>query len=143
MAGDQFYYEKDGNEFVLVHQVFELCGILTPARNNKDILYRGKEVAIGFTHDADDLNNPYTTHRHGSPATVEEWSQKTRFELHRSRFTFAAEHEGENAAAILRSMQPHSISSDQWDIDDLNAIISTTGYLKVVLEKMGITLSTG
>jgi hypothetical protein len=39
-------------------------------------------------------------------------------------------------------MLPHSISSDQWDVEDLNRIINTTGYLAVVVEKMGITFST-
>ena len=145
MAGDQIYYEKDGGEFVLVHQLFDLDGFdlygLAPSGSNKEVLYRGQEVAIGFTYDPDEERNiQYTTHRHGSPEDVEEWAEKTRFALQRSRFTSAAITEGENAAALLRSMQPHTISSDQWDIDDLNAIISTTGYLRVVLEKMGIKL---
>jgi len=141
MAGDHIYYEKDGNEFVLMHQVYEDPNDYRAWAGNKEVLYRGQEVAIGFTYDPDEERAiQYTTHRHGSPETVEEWAEKTRFALHKSRFGRAAIAEGENAAAILRSMQPHTISSDQWDIDDLNAIISTTGYLQVVLEKMGIKL---
>lgn len=130
---DSIYYEKDGGDFVLIHQ---------SESGQKDIMWKGPEVAIGFTYDPDsDRAIQYTTHRHGSPETVDKWAEKNRFALHRSRFNHDAEVGGENAAAVLRSMMPHSIASDQWDVADLNRIIDTTGYLAVVVKKMGITLS--
>lgn len=140
MAGDSIHYKKDGEDFVLIHEMY---GSVEDWKDDRPTeLYRGKEVAIGFTYDPDaDRGIQFTTHRHGSPETVEDWANKTRFALHRSRFTREAREKGETAAAILRSMMPHIISTDQWDIEDLNRIISTTGYLKVVLDKMGINLS--
>lgn len=136
MAGDSIFYEKDGDEFVLVHQRHDL------REDAKDILFRGREVAIGFSYDPDQAKQiQYTTHRHGSPETVNKWAKRTREALLKSEIGQRARERGETAAAILRSMLPHSISSDQWDIDDLNRIINTTGYLAVVVEKMGIKIS--
>ena len=127
----EIYYQKDGDTFVLVHDHGD---------GHKDQFWAGKEVAIGFTYDQDaERGIKYTTHRHGSPESVEKWAEKMRFALHRSRFTKEAQVGGENAAAILRSMQPHTISTDQWDLEDLNRILDTTGYLQVIVEKMGIT----
>ena len=100
-------------------------------------------MAIGFTYDPDeDRAIQYTTHRHGSPETVDKWAATMRQALQKSPFQRNAEEPGEPAAAILRSMMPRSIASDQWDIEDLNRVIDTTGYLGVLIEKMGIKIAT-
>lgn len=129
----KIYYEKVDDEFVLFIETLS---------GRKDIHYRGREVAVGFTYDPDqDRAIQFTTHRHGSPETVNKWAEKMRSALQRSRFTRDAQEKGETAAAILRGMQPHIISSDQWNIKDLNRILDTTGYLAVIVKKMGITIS--
>ena len=136
MSGSDIFYEKDGNEFVLVHQAYD-----DPP--HQCVLYQGRVVAIGFTSDpnGDERGIQFTTHRHGSPVTVEEWAETTRFALHRRRFTADPDGGGEEAVDVPRSMLPRTISSDQWDIGDLNRIISTTGSLGAILAKMGIKLS--
>ena len=37
-------------------------------------------------------------------------------------------------------MMPHTVTSDKWEIEDLNRIINTTGSLATVLQKMGIAI---
>ncbi len=134
MAKNSIYYEKDGDDFVLVFQ--------TPD-GSRDIQWCGPEVAVGFSCNPDaERGIQYTTHRHGSPEVVESWAAQTRQGIRRGGYIAAAEVQGETAAAVLKSLQPHIISSDQWEIEDLNRILDTTGYLQVVAKKMGLTLST-
>ena len=116
------FYRKNGSEFELVHQL----------DRHEEILYRGKEVAIGFTYDPEqDKGIQFTTHRHGSPETVQQWVERTNHAIQRSRFL---------RQPLGLWARPHTIASDQWDVEDLNRIISTTGYLGVALKKLGINL---
>lgn len=134
MARNSFFYEKDGDNFVLIFESDD---------GTRDTHFCGPEVAVGFTYDADaDRGIQYTTHRHGSPEAVERWASSNRLALRCSGYFAAAQVQGETAAAVLRSLQPHIITSDQWEIEDLNRILDTTGYLKVALEKMGLDLAT-
>lgn len=122
---DDMGYIKDGDDFVFVHA--------------GDEIVRTKEVAIGFTFDEDDTRGiAFTVHRHGSPEGVQKWVDKTQFGLHRSAFakqlSFASDKK------IIRSLSPRSIVSSQWDVDELNRLINTTGYLGRFLEVHGISL---
>ncbi len=114
------FYRKEGNEYILVHQDKDF-GV--------DEMWKGPEIAIGFTYDADaDRGIQYTTHRHGSPEMVEKWCEKTRVAFR----GLAVD------TPLMKSLMPRIISSDQWDVEDLNRIINTTGYLATVVEKLGI-----
>jgi hypothetical protein len=116
------FYRREGSEFLLIHQ-------LTPG-DKPEVFYRGTEVAIGFTYDANHIKEiAFTTHRHGSPESVEKWAQETRFKIQRARF---------EGVKLEDWALPHTISSDAWDVDELNRILNTTGYLGTALRKMGI-----
>ena len=122
----EFFYEKEGDEFLLVERDDTF---------GRDIIWRGPEVAIGFTYDPDqDRGIQYTTHRHGSPETVAAWAEKQRI---------AIELANQRGIPLEAWANPYTISTDQWDLEDLNRIISTTGYLAVVITKMGIDLTSG
>jgi hypothetical protein len=117
----EIFYRREGSEFLLVHQL---------NYGGEDILYRGREVAIGFTYDPNRIKEiRFTTHRHGSPESVEKWAQETRFKIHRARF---------RGIELDARFQPHTISSDAWDVGELNRIINITGYLGLALQRVGI-----
>lgn len=121
-------YQKQHGEFVLVHRLdLRGCNAL-----QERILYAGKEVAIGFTYDPEsDDGIQFTAHRHGSPASVQDWVEKQKHGLQRARF---------QRTPLGLWAHPHSISSDAWEVDDLNLIINTTGYLGTALKNLGINL---
>ena len=117
----QIAYEKVGTEFLLVH--------IHPD-GHREIWYQGPEVAIGFQYAPED-EIQFITHRHGDPTTVGLWVHKMRRAI-----------ETAEARTVPRGewAQPYSIKTDRWELEDLNRIISTTGYLGTVLEKMGVPI---
>jgi len=120
-------YQKQDGEFVLVHRL-DLRGCAAPTEH---ILYAGREVAIGFTY-APESEIQFTAHRHGSPASVQDWVEKQKHGLQRARF---------QRTPLGLWAHPYSISSDAWEVDDLNRIINTTGYLGTALKNLGIDLT--
>jgi hypothetical protein len=120
---NDIFYRKEGDEYILVHQN-DMFG-------HDDEMWRGPEVAIGFTYDPDspDRGIQYTTHRHGSPETVAAWAAKT---------AAALKVVDDKGAPLGAWAQPYVFTSAQWDLEDLNRIIDTTGYLAVVVDKLGI-----
>lgn len=124
------YYEKDGSEFVLIEERQRSSALRGICSSIKRILSRSREVAIGYSYDPEaERGLQYTLHCHGNPQGVDAWATHT-------RKTLLEPHGIE--ASILQSLLPHTITSDQWDIQLLNHILSTTGYLGVALEKIGI-----
>jgi hypothetical protein len=122
------FYEKDGEEYLLVLKR------LYPSRGkDRDILWRGKEVAIGFTYDPDrDQGIKFTMHKHGSPESVQGWAEKTRARIKKAE---------DNGIQLGPWAQPHVMMTAHWELEDLNRILSTTGYLEAVVEKYEIDLS--
>lgn len=117
-------YEKRFGEFVLLHDL---------NYSEPEVLYSGKEVAIGFTYYPKESSGARTlTHRHGDPVGVGGWVQQQQAANERIRFLNLGFEDWD---------LPYMISTDQWDLEDLNRIISTTGYLEVVLKKLGIELT--
>jgi len=95
-------------------------------RVGNQILFRASEIAIYYTEDTHLFGTPgkpnYTVHKHGIREQIERTSQEARRAYTEAGLT-------EMAASVA------VISSDRWDLEPLNAIISTTGYLGLFLEQ--------
>lgn len=73
--------------------------------------YFSPSIAIGY----DPVN--FVMHKHGPPGLVHEWATDTRLKA-----------KGIFEVAV--------IESDRWDVEDLNRMLSITGYLGVFMERL-------
>lgn len=74
-------------------------------------------VAVGFDRDSG------TLHKHGSPESIHEWAEKTRGKYRAAGFADMA-----NDLVVM---------SGRFPVDELNKCISTSGYCKILYEKLG------
>lgn len=91
-------------------------------KDNGVILHMSDEVAIGFSWLEDGST---ILHKHGRREFVESWllETKTKYD-HTGLF-------GESAGLCM-------ICPEDWDVEELNKILDTTGYLSVFLRNQGI-----
>lgn len=126
----KIFYEKDGEEFVLI---FELD------QGTRDIHGRDLEIAVAYTYSKENKN--FITFKHGSPELVDAWAQTYN---RRIREVLKAVPESSPAQReIIQGMQMQVISTNQWDIDDLNWVIQNINGLNRVAAKYGLELREG
>jgi len=100
--------------------------------DNGDILYMGEEVGILFSVDECNANGSVEVilHKHGDPEMVQDvceiWQKALRAQ-------------GDDLSDKM-AKSFHVITSSEWDIDKLNRVLDTSGYLKVVMGEMGIDI---
>lgn len=85
------------------------------------IYYAGRLIAFRTTEPAVAYDrNTFTMLKHGDADVVTQWSQDYRKKLCASGFEVQAQ----NLEVVM---------SKQWDIDDLNMVIHSSGYLRTLL----------
>jgi len=109
----QFYYTKENG----LYYFYGYSGELSFMTNS---------VAIAFDKDS------YTIHKHGRPELVHSWVDSTRNKLLQS-YKYTGDGLFKQMANYLMV-----IESDNWPLEDLNKVISNTGYLKLALDKLGV-----
>lgn len=92
-------------------------GLYHLARSETTI-YKGKEVAVAFSHDGVFA----VMHTHGSPSVVRAWLQDAQNTIRQTSFPEFAD-------------EFHMIVSDQWNVDDLNNILNNTSFLDRFLSR--------
>jgi len=103
------YYEYDDGWYFLLDET-------------RQCLWSGKEIAVGFSYDPDDDPIPGTLHKHGSPEAINKWAAEQRKLL---------------SAAGLQDMAKRIIVvSGQIPVEDLNKIISISGYVGIWYKRM-------
>ncbi len=117
---EPIWYEAHDDGFACVHQADQ--------EDDPNILFVTKEVSVGYTFEP---SGNYITHKHGPPALIEKWAQETRAKL---------------AAAYGEapmSMNPRIVTTDRWDVADLNWVtqnINGLNRLAQKLAKLGLVL---
>lgn len=90
-----------------------------PILKSPEIYWQGEEIAVMI-----DVENA-VIHRHGDPAVVNAAHKKLVDSFNATGF-------GDLAKAIV------VVTSCDWDVDELNKALQTSGYIMKVLEKMGV-----
>lgn len=91
-------------------------------RDNGDVLATMDEVAISFSKDEDP--SMWTLHKHGTPKAVQEWHDNTVM-----RFRKAGHYDIVNDMVMI---------SGKFPVDELNKCIEISGYIKRMVEKLGL-----
>lgn len=116
-------YSKSTEGFALIEKEYDgsgTCRVLD--------IHQVPEVAIAFSYDPDEeRGNQCVLHKHGRPELVDAWAERTRKAYIQAGFL-----------DIARSI--HVISSDKWDVEELNKCLEITDYISTMLEKQGISL---
>lgn len=90
-------------------------------KDGDETLYRSDEIAIAFSKDKEGM---WTLHKHGSKEHVQEWFDK---------ITKIYRQAGHNDIADEMVM-----ISGKFPIEEVNKCINTSGYVKIMYEKLGL-----
>jgi hypothetical protein len=94
-------------------------------RDNGDVICRMEEVAICFSKDDEDM---WTIHKHGTPERVKKYHDEAV-----QRFRNAGYPDMANDMVMIVGKFP---------VDELNHAVETSGYIKRMIEKLGLNLET-
>jgi hypothetical protein len=100
---------------------------------DRDVIFTSPSVAIGFTLTSGlvypNSHIRATLHRVGPVDEVKEW-----FATLMRVFKLTGSRELMDGTGVLYS--------SRWNLEELNKLVSTTGYIGVFLEKMGVDIAT-